>query len=39
VPDVGPFARTTAKARVAQVEMAHGKHVRAAMAKASAAQT
>ncbi len=42
VPDAGPFGRTTAKARIAQVEMAHGKHAkyaRAAMLKASASQT
>lgn len=32
-PAVGPFGNTSAKARIAQVEMAHGKHVRAARAK------
>ena len=37
VPDVGPYGRTTAKARIAQVQMAHGKHVRGAVGKASAA--
>jgi hypothetical protein len=30
-PKVGPWGRTTNKARIAQVEMAHGKHVRAAL--------
>lgn len=29
-PKVGPWGRTTMKARIAQVTMAHGKHVRAA---------
>ena len=27
-PNVGPYGRTTAKARIAQVEMAHGKHAK-----------
>ena len=42
VPDVGPFGRTSAKARIAQVEMAHGKHAKHAcvsMAKALPSQT
>lgn len=37
VPDIGPYGRATAKARIAQVKMAHGKHVKAANAKAAAA--
>jgi hypothetical protein len=32
-PAVGPYGNTTAKARIAQVEMAHGKHVRYAIHK------
>lgn len=36
VPDVGPWGRATNKARIAQVKMAHGKHVSAAEAKARA---
>ncbi len=36
VPAVGPYGATTAKARLAQVEMAHGKHARAAAKKAAA---
>jgi hypothetical protein len=32
-PDKGPFGSTTSKARIAQVEMAHGKHVKYALIK------
>lgn len=32
-PVVGPWGRSTAKARIAQVTMAHAKHVKAAKAK------
>jgi len=28
MPAAGPYGRTTAKARIAQVTMAHGKHAR-----------
>lgn len=28
MPAVGPYGRTTAKARIAQVKMAHGKHAK-----------
>ena len=28
MPAVGPYGHTTAKARIAQVTMAHGKHVK-----------
>lgn len=31
MPDVGPWGRTTAKARIAQLRMAHGKHERFAL--------
>lgn len=34
-PERGPYGRTTAKARIAQAHMAHGKHARAAIAKAT----
>lgn len=33
VPAVGSYGATSAKARIAQIEMAHGKHARAAAAK------
>ena len=33
-PATGPWGRATAKARIAQVEMAHGKHVKGALRKA-----
>lgn len=33
-PARGPFGSTTSKARIAQVQMAHGKHVKFAAAKA-----
>ena len=28
MPAVGPYGKTTAKARIAQVTMAHGKHAK-----------
>lgn len=33
VPDVGPWGNSTAKARIAQVQMAYGKHEKAARVK------
>jgi hypothetical protein len=30
VPAIGPYGRTSYKARIAQLNMAHGKHARAA---------
>lgn len=34
-PAVGPWGRTSPKARIAQVEMAHGKHVKGANRRAA----
>jgi hypothetical protein len=34
MPDIGPYGRTTAKARIAQVKMAYDKHARFAAAGA-----
>lgn len=33
VPAVGPYGATTSKARIAQVEMAYGKHLKGVMQK------
>lgn len=37
-PQFGPYGRTTAKARIAQVKMAHGKHVKGAMSASKEGQ-
>jgi hypothetical protein len=37
-PARGPYGNTSARARIAQVEMAHGKHSRAAIASATRSQ-
>ncbi len=36
VPSIGSYGHTTSKARVTQINMAFGKHVRAAIKKAKA---